>query len=91
MHPPQWNQNHRLLDWPDCTLDLACASCGCSSQPSCKLLAGRHGNRTFAEVLPRLKCAKCRRPPVEVYLVAGHHRKLMPGPDPDWSLPLRIR
>lgn len=88
MHPPPWNPNHRLLDWPDCSLDLAC-SCGSSVMYPCKLLASRHGNRTFAEVLPRLKCKRCHIVPPEIFLVGGYHRQFgSGGPSPDWSLPL---
>ena len=91
MHPPTWNQNHRLLDWPGCSLDLACAVCGSSTMYPCRLLAQRHGDHTFAAVLPRLKCKKCKKHPQEIYLVAGHHRKLgSGGPGADWSLPLRV-
>ena len=80
--PPAWNQNQRLLEWPECTLDLSC-TCGFSSGYPCKLLAARHGNRTFADLLPRLKCRVCRSAPAEIFLVAGHQRQLRPGPNPD--------
>ncbi len=91
MHPPPWNQNHRFLDWPECCLDLRCA-CGWSVSYACKLIASRHGNRTFAQVLPRLKCSRCHKSPADIHLVASHHRTLgNGGPEPDWSLPLRVR
>lgn len=91
-HPPHWNQNDRLLEWPECILDLSCASCRSSCGYPCKLLAQRHGNRTFVDVVPRLRCKQCGKPPHEVYLVAGHHRTFRSGgPPPDWSLPLVIR
>ena len=91
MHPPVWNQSHRLLDWSGCSLDLAC-SCGSSVMYPCKLLAQRHGNRTFVDVVPRLVCKQCRKRPSIVYLVAGFHRTIgHGGPQPDWSLPLTFR
>jgi hypothetical protein len=90
MHPPRWYPQHRLMDWPDCNLDLQC-SCGAGTTTyPCKLLASRHGNRTFADVLPRLRCKRCGQAPREIYLVAGFQREIAPGPDPDWSLPLRL-
>src|SRR3954463_3499560 len=33
MHPPPFNPNHRLSDWPDCVLELRCR-CGRSSTPA---------------------------------------------------------
>jgi hypothetical protein len=91
MHPPSWNQNHRLMDWPDCCLDLHCA-CGYAVVYACKLLATNHGNRTFADIVPRLRCQRCGNPPPAVYLVAGFHRTFgAGGPPPDWSLPLVFR
>ncbi len=89
LHVPQWNRNHRLLDWPGCSIELRCG-CGLSSMYPCKLMASRHGNRTFADALPRLRCKQCKESPAELYLVAGHHRTFgSGGPGPDWSLPLR--
>ena len=88
MHPPPWNQNHRLLDWPDCWLELRCVCPHVSLYP-CKLMAKHHGNRTFAEVLGRVTCSKCRRRPFSVYLCAGAHRtKGHGGPAPDWAIQL---
>ncbi len=45
---------------------------------ACKLLASKYRNRTFVDVLPRLKCRRCRLALSEIYLVAGHHRTLVP-------------
>ena len=91
MHPPRWYQGHYLLDWPDCWIEVRCR-CGSSISYPCKLMASKHGNRQFQDVLPRLKCKKCRSAPEETYLVAGHHRTFgSGGPEPDWSVPIRIR
>lgn len=91
MHPPPWNQNHRLMDWPGCSIELRCPGCTATCMYPCKLLASQHGNRTFVDVLPRLVCKRCRLHPAEIYLVAGHHRNFgSGGPGPDWSLPLRV-
>ncbi len=53
-----------------------------------RLLIEQHGDRTFAEVLARLKCKSCRQAPAPVYLVAGHQRTFCYGGPPDWSLEL---
>jgi hypothetical protein len=57
--------------------------------PSTRLLAKKYGNRTFAEILPRLRCEQCERPPAPapVYLCAGH-RVLCFGAPPDWAIEL---
>ena len=88
-HPPTWRRGQRLLEWPDCCIEVRCG-CGSASMTPCKLMALQHGNRTFAEVLGRLRCKRCRAAPKETYLVAGHHRTFgSGGPPPDWSLPIR--
>ena len=90
-HPPAWHQTQRLLEWPGCSIEARCG-CGSSSSYPCKLMASRHGNGTFVDILQRLKCSRCKAPPAEMYLVAGHHRTFgSGGPDPDWSLPIRLR
>ena len=49
--------------------------------------AKRSGNLTFAELLARLRCEKCRRKmPGPVYLCASQHREFQGGAAPDWSL-----
>jgi len=76
---------HRLLDWPDCFLELHC--CKGMTIYSVRLLAARGGNLTFAQTLDRLRCEQCRqklRGPV--YLIAGHNRAFCHGAPPDWSL-----
>ena len=53
-------------------------------------MAERHGKRTFADVLSRLRCKQRKKSSAELYLVADHHRTFSSGgPPPDWSLPLR--
>jgi len=46
------------------------------------------GNPTFAELLPRLRCQKCRGKPAPVYLCASPHRVFYGGPNPDWAIEL---
>ena len=92
MHPPDFNlHQHRLSNWPNCTMELWCWSPECkgrSSHPPIRMLRAQHGNPTFAELLRRLRCQRCRRPPAPVYLVAGFHRSRCGGPAADWAIEL---
>jgi hypothetical protein len=45
----------------------------------------QHGDRTFADVLPRLRCRQCGKAPAPVYLCAGH-REHNHGAPPDWAI-----
>jgi hypothetical protein len=88
MHPPPFRISQRLLDWPDCWIELRCICPNVSVYP-CKLMAKRHGNRTFGDVIGRVKCGKCSRRPFSIYLCASAHRiKANGGPSPDWSIQL---
>jgi len=88
LHPPAFRLNHRLSDWPDCSLELRCPCSPRVTVPAVKLLAMQHGNRTFRAVLAALRCSECRGRPAPVYLVAGQTRTFMHGPPPSWSLEL---
>jgi len=85
MHPPPFRLAHRLSDWPDCRLELHCCQ-GATIFPL-RLLAADRGDRTFAEILPRLRCKHCKRPPAPVYLCAGH-REHNHGAPADWAIEL---
>lgn len=76
MHPPKFLPDHRLSDWPECVLEIRCRICGGRSA-SCavKGLIRWYGDRTFAEVLARLRCKYCRKKPAPVYLCASPHRR----------------
>ena len=51
-------------------LDVRCR-CGRTSFPPLRLLAARHGWRTpLGDVLPRLRCSRCRTAPATVDLIA---------------------
>ena len=52
-----------------------------------RLLLRDRGDRTFAAVLAKLRCQKCRKPPAPVYLCAGH-REFTMGAPADWSIEL---
>ncbi len=78
-----------LSDWPDCVLEIRCHLCGGrSSQCAVKGLIHWYGDRTFAEILKRIRCKFCRRRPAPVYLCASHIREGCKGPDPDWAIEL---
>jgi hypothetical protein len=83
--PPPFRLEHRLSAWPDCRLELKCCR-GATILPV-RLLAQDYGDRTFAELLRRLRCAKCKRPPAPVYLCAGH-REHNHGAAADWAIEL---
>jgi hypothetical protein len=85
VHPPPFRLAHRLSDWPDCKLELSC--CRGKTVYPLRLLTQRHGNRSFAEILARLRCGKCKRPPAPVYLCAGH-REHNHGAPADWAIEL---
>jgi hypothetical protein len=72
-------------------VELRCVCQNLSVYPI-KLMAKRHGNRTFAAMLGAVKCSKCRRRPFSVYLCASPHRiHGSGGPEPDWAIELRAR
>jgi hypothetical protein len=85
MHPPPFRLAHHLSDWPDCSLELHCCQ-GTKNLPL-RLLATNHGDRSFAEILPPLRCKRCNRPPAPVYLCAGH-REHNNGAPADWAIEL---
>lgn len=89
MHPAGFRPDHWLSDWPDCYLELSCHPCGGRVViASVKLLAGGIGDRTFAEVLRRLRCERCGGKPAPVFLCASQHRTFHGGPEPDWAIEL---
>ena len=85
MHPPSFLLAHRLLDWPEWSLEVRCCK-GIVLYPV-RLLAEKHGNRTFKNVLRGLRCRRCGRKPAPVFLCAGH-RLHSGGAPPDWAVEL---
>jgi hypothetical protein len=85
MHPSPFHMGHRLSDWPDCRLELHCCR-GATIYPV-RLLAKDRGDRTFAEILPRLRCRRCKGTPAPVYLCAGHRERNLGSPA-DWAIEL---
>jgi hypothetical protein len=91
MHPPPFDPNHRLLDWPKCKIEFHC-SCGMIAFYPTALLAHRHGNRTFRQILKRAKCSRYQSRPVAAWLCAGEKRTPeFGGGDPDWAIELVLK
>lgn len=85
MHPPPFRTDHRLSDWPACRLELNC--CRGQTIVPLRLLATQYGDPTFAEILRRLRCSRCRGSPAPVYLCAGP-RQHNHGAPADWAIEL---
>ena len=88
MHPPAFDLDHTLADWPACCLEVRCPCSPHMIQLAARTLTERHGNRRFRDILGALRCSKCRGKPGPVYLVAGFHRTFARGPGADWALEL---
>ena len=87
MHPPKFSFEQRLSDWPACALELTCCK-GILLIPV-PLLLRQHGDRTFNDLLQRLRCDRCGRLPAPVYLCASHFRKGNSlGTTADWAVEL---
>jgi len=52
-----------------------------------RLLLRDYGDRTFGQVLAKLRCQKCRKRPAPVFLCAGHRGFTMGAPA-DWAIEL---
>lgn len=90
MHPPRFLQSHMLSDWPECFLEMRCRWCHQRSMTvAVKGLMRWYGNKTFAEVLSRLRCKFCRRTPASVCLLASK-RSGADSAAPDWALELQV-
>jgi hypothetical protein len=85
VHPPPFRLGHRLSDWPACGLELHCCK-GVVIWPV-RLLATKHGDLTFGQVIARLRCERCGGRPAQVYLCAGH-RVHVSGAAADWAIEL---
>lgn len=85
MHPPEFRRDQHLSDWPACHLELRCCK-GVTLYPM-RLLTINWGDRTFEEVLTRLRCKRCGAKPAPVYLRAGHREHCWGAP-PDWAIEL---
>jgi hypothetical protein len=86
MHPPPFRLSQKLSDWPACSLELNCCK-GRGVYPL-RLMMRELSDRTFARVLPQLRCRTCGKPPAPVYLCAGHREGGNLGSPPDWAIEL---
>lgn len=87
MHPPL-HPDHKLSDWPDCTIEVRCP---CSERVAVfpvRLLINQRGDRTISAVVQSFRCTKCKGKPAPIYLVAGQTRTFNYDPPPDWALEL---
>lgn len=85
VYPPAFRITQRLLDWPRCWVEFTCP-CGMKVMHPTRLLAAKHGNRTFENIFERAKCSLCKSKPMEVWLCAGHHRERGLSSTPDWAI-----
>jgi hypothetical protein len=90
MHPPAFRTDQKLSDWPECHLELQCATCsGRSAIYPMKLFIKLHGNAKFSDLLQKLLCKQCGNRPSAVYLCASPQRQGgHGGPRPDWAIQL---
>ena len=85
MHPIPFRMDHHLSDWPECSLELHCCIGGLLFPM--RLMMAQQGDLTFADLLRRLRCRRCRQAPAPVYLCAGH-REFNFGAPPDCAIEL---
>lgn len=83
--------NWRIAEHPDPVLHVSCASCmGRSSSPSFGYLSRNGYNvMTLKEVLARLRCSRCRKPPTGIELRESLHCDGQ-GRCTGWTIVLRL-
>jgi hypothetical protein len=88
-HPPPFNANDRLSDWPLCLIEAACSECGRRTVIPISLLFRTQPDARIMDVARRLRCGTCGIHAAPVYLCEGFHRQGgHGGPQPGWSLEL---
>ncbi len=88
MHPPPFNPDHLLSDWPDCRLEVRCPKCRHTAFIPIAIIRAQHGDRSFRRVLAALRCGQCEAVPAPVYLLAGETRVHCYGGPPGWAIEL---
>jgi hypothetical protein len=88
MHPPDFNPNHRLSDWPECFIEAGCPTCGKVTIAAVKMLLAGGRDAPLLETVKRFKCSACKVTAAPVYLVAGRTRRFVGGPRPDLAVEL---
>lgn len=87
MAPAKFSHNHRLSVWRDYRLQMHC--CRCEQRSTHIDVAGLirwHGDKTFAEILPRLRCMFCKQRTTFLSLVAVTQRDAGDMQGSTWSL-----
>ena len=67
----KFSYNHRLSVWRDYRVEMHC--CRCEQRSTHIEVAGLirwHGDKTFSEILPRLRCMFCKQRPTFLFLAA---------------------
>jgi hypothetical protein len=88
-HPPPFNTNDRLSDWPLCMIEAGCPKCEKRTvMPISAMLRGKPDARIM-DVARRLRCDRCGVHAAPVFLCEGFHRQGgYGGPSPGWALEL---
>jgi len=87
MHPPRFLRTHLLSQWPECSLEIGCRRCETRTMTiAVKGLMRWYGNRSFADILDRLRCKYCRRRPTTVRLHAMRGNDAVSDALTSWSL-----
>ncbi len=69
MPPAKFSRHHRLSVWRDYRLHMHC--CRCEERTTYIEVAGLirwHGDKTFTEILRRLRCMHCKGRPTFIFL-----------------------
>jgi hypothetical protein len=89
MPPAKFSHNHRLSVWRDYRLHMHC--CRCEQRSTHIEVAGLirwHGDKTFTELLPRLRCMFCKQRPTFLSLAPNVVRDAGETQGATWSLVL---
>jgi hypothetical protein len=87
MHPPKFLRTHLLSQWPECSLEIGCRRCETRTMTiAVKGLMRWYGNRSFADILDRLRCKYRRRRATTVRLHAARADEVAPNALTSWCL-----
>ena len=74
-----------LADLSGYWLEIEC--CGGMTLIPFRLLHARYGDKPrLRDLVPRLRCRKCRQPPARAWVSETHHRLPRGGSAPGWSV-----
>jgi hypothetical protein len=89
MPPAKFSRHHRLSVWRDYRLHMHC--CRCEQRSTHIEVAGLirwHGDKTFTELLPRLRCMFCKQRPTFLSLAPNIVRDAGETQGATWNLVL---